>query len=447
MIAIGFLNPLDAGGQVSRRDSAQRQPSHRDSVLVDSLAERLRRAEEAIAILQQQLAEESESAVRTSSRFKLDLTGRLLTNTYYTSGRVNNIDVPQLALSPRDSVTSGRALGISVRQTRLGAALTVDSVLGGTLLADVDVDFFGGTQTGPGGRRLFPEVRLRTFRGIIDWKNTELMVGTVPPLISDLNPLSLAAVGTTGFVAAGNLWNWLPQIRLTRELGGVQAGDTKVRFAIGASVMEPFSGTQVLNEPDAVDAGERSGRPFLEGRLRARWGEAESAGPLDAFMGHGGGEIAISGHRGWVARAGGEVNASKAIAADWRVSLTRWLEIRGEAYVGQLVSGLGGGGIGQSFGTPVASNIPGPVIRDVAGWTQVNFQPSPIVVAGMGCGVDDPRDADRPVRLRNSVCAAHVALRPIQPIVVGAEYRRIDTRYAAETMGANHLNLAIGVEF
>ena len=438
---------VPAAAQAQRRDSTQKSAARRDSLSADSLAARLQRAEEAIATLKTQVAEESQSAVRTSSRFKLDLTGRLLTNVFYTSGRVNNEDVPQLAQAPGNSTTPSDALGISVRQTRLGAALSVDSVLGGTLTSDFDIDFFGGTQTGPGGRRLFPELRLRTLRTLIDWKKTELMVGSVPPLISDLNPLSLAAVGTTGFVTAGNLWNWLPQIRLTRELGEMAVSDTRVRFAIGASVMEPFSGSQVVNEPDGVDAGERSRRPFLEARLRARWGDTNSGGPLDAFMGAGGGEVAISGHRGWVARAGGGMSASKAIAADWRVSFTKWLELRGEAYKGQLLAGLGGGSIGQSFGTSLTPGILGPPIRDVAGWAQVNVAPNPIVIAGAGCGVDDPNDDDRPTRLHNSVCAFHFALRPIQPLVIGAEFRRIETRYTSGLSHANHFNLAFGVEF
>ena len=45
-----------------------------------------------------------------------------------------------------------------------------------------------------------------------------------------------------------------------------------------------------------------------------------------------------------------------------------------------------------------------------------------------------------------TVCAAHAEWRPVQPLVIGAEYRQIGTRYPAGTYGARHVNLIFGVE-
>jgi hypothetical protein len=411
---------------------------------LDSLRARLARAEAAIALLRQQLAEESESAVRTKSRLHLELTAQVLTNGFVTLGRVNNVDVPQTVLPPPApglTPATNDALGFTLRQTRIGAAVSVANVLGGAFVGDLDFDLYGGVQEGPGDRRLFPEPRLRTARAGILWSRTEIMFGSETPLISDLNPMSLAAIGVPDFAGAGNLWNWLPQVRITRELAAMGPRRRSVRWAVQAAVLAPFASTITSGEPDAVDAAERSRRPAIEARLRARWGEdGERAITGTAMIGDRGGEIGVGMHRGWVATAPGMLEVSRAVSLDAHVVPLRGVEIRGEAYAGRLLRGLGGGGIAQNFG-PL-----GAAVRDVAGWAQLNVQPHPRIVSGIGCGLDlvDP-DAGA-TRLQNTACAVHAAWRPMQPLVIGVEYRQLGTRFATGTHGARHVNLVFGFE-
>lgn len=205
--------------------------------------------------------------------------------------------------------------------------------------------------------------------------------------------------------------------------------------------MAPYANALGALEPDAVDAGERSRRPSLEGRLRIRWGDDEERLITGtSLIGDRGGEIGVGVHRGWVATAPGELEDSHALSLDVHVVPVGGVEIRGEAYTGQLLRGLGGGGIAQNFGAA------GDPIRDVAAWAQLNVQPHPVVVAGIGCGVDLV-DADAsPARLQNTVCAAHAAWRPIQPVVIGVEYRQLGTRFTTGTFGARHINLVLGFE-
>ena len=443
LLAFPSTRPL-AAQQPTPGDSA-RPAVPDDSLSPDSLAARLERAERAIALLRQQLADESQSVVRTRSRFQLELNGRVLMNTFATSGRVNSVDVPIVALESSDE--HGSVLGVTVRQTRLGASIGVTDVLGGTFEGSVDLDFAGGVQSGPGDRRLFPEPRLRTAWGRLVWDRTELLVGSETPLISDLNPISVASIAVTGFVAAGNLWNWLPQARLTRELGTLRLGPAPIRIGVQGAVMAPVSGSQYPGESDAVDAAERSGRPFLEGRLRARWGDPGAAPASDAALGGEGGEIGVGVHHGWVATSDSTLATSRALSADARVALTRLLELRGEWYAGRLLRGLGGGGIGQNFGLPAPGESLGPPVRDVAGWAQLNLQAHPLLITGAGCGLDVANEDDRPTRLRNGACAAHLLWRPAQPVLLGAEYRRIRTVYASGPATADHFNLALGFEF
>jgi hypothetical protein len=321
--------------------------------------------------------------------------------------------------------------------------------MGGTFDAGIDVDFFGGVQTGAGDRRLFPEPRLRTARARLLWARTELLVGSETPLVSDLDPISVASVGTPNFSAAGNLWNWLAQVRVSRELTDSAA---PLRVALQGAVLAPYANAQVAGEPDAVDAAERSRRPFVEGRVRGRWGGAAAQHDLPALteLLDGGGEIGVGVHRGWVDVGGGVLRASRAFTVDARVTLAPGVELRGEGYAGgQLVRGLGGGGIGQAFGRAAPGAPPGALgapLRDDAGWAQLNWQPHPVLMGGGGCGINAVRAEDRAVRQRNAVCAAHVAWRPVQPLLVGFEWRRLRTRYDAGSFVAHHLNLALGVE-
>jgi len=423
---------------------------------LDSLLARLERAEAAIAILRQQIADESESAVQTRSRFHLELSAQVLTNAFFTSGRVNNVDDPQTVLvppSPGSTPPTNSALGVTLRQTRLGAATSIDNVAGATFTGDVDIDFFGGVQNGAGDRRLFPELRMRTARARLLWPHTELMFGSDTPLISDLNPLSLAAVGIPDFSGAGNLWNWLGQVRVTQEIGSLGIGGGRIRWAIQGALMTPYAAQVAPGEPDIVDAGERSSRPAIEGRFRTRWGGKDVNGASTisgAMIGSYGGEIGIGAHHSWVATAPGVLKESYAISLDGHMLLAPHVELRGEAYAGQLLRGLGGGGIAQNFGTAPPSAPPntlGPPIHDKAGWAQINVQPREPIISGLGCGVDSTDPSDNPVRVKNTVCAAHAEWRPVQPLVFGFEYRQLWTRYAGdETYTARHFNLIFGFE-
>lgn len=451
LASLALLALLSAASSARAAASQQRSPA--DSASVDSLRARVERAESAIALLRARLAAEDESAVRTRSRVRLELSGQVLTNAFLTIGRANNVDVPQTVLPPV-SPTGGTAgavppgddlLGVTLRQTRVGLAIDVADVLGGTFVGDLDIDFFGGAQAGPADRRLFPEPRLRTSRARLMWPRTELMVGSETPLISDLNPRSLAAVGIPDFSGAGNLWNWLGQLRLTRVLGRTRT--LPLEWAVQGALMSPYAGNMAPGEPDAADAGERSERPAVEVRLRARWGEDGHEGGV---IGGPGGEIGVGAHRGWVAVSDHRLATSRALSLDARVVPVRGVELRGEAYAGRLLRGLGGGGIGQNFGRTPAGSPTGTVgapVDDVAGWLQLNVQPHPVVIGGLGCGVDLVDPASVPTRLQNTACAVHAAWRPVQPIVVGAEYRRLGTRYATGTHGVRHYNLALGFEF
>ncbi len=390
---------------------------------VDSLRARVEAAEAAIEMLRSQLATEAASAVRTRSRTSLELSGRVLMHTFANSRRTNNADVPLFALPNAAGPEGGLALAI--RQTVLGLAFSATDVLGGDFLGDLDVDFYGGQQPSTGGRT-FPLIRLRTVRAAINWTHGELLLGQEQPLITNVNPQSLASVGVPGFTAAGNLWLWLPQVRGTVQTAG------RVRFGLQGAVLAPTSGDPAGLFDTDFDPAEKTRKPYLQGRVRVSWGEDETAG-----------EFGVGVHRGWLYDAANVERTSEALAASFVVPVGRRLELRGEAFDGQALRGLGGGGIGQGLGAT------GDPVRTRGGWGQLNLRASSRVLTGIGFGFDDPEDADVPAggRLKNEVAEAHLHWRPSGPMVIGLEFRRARTRFASGPLTNDHLNLALGFEF
>jgi hypothetical protein len=392
----------------------------------DSVAARLERAEEAIAFLRQQLADAAESSVRTRSRMAMEISGRVLMNAFSNTRRVNNVDVPVFVRPDTNSGLPLGGAGMAIRQTTLGFAVTSGDVLGATFTGGLDVDFYGGQQPSSGGRT-FPLVRLRIAKGTLTWPHAELMVGQDAPLVSQLNPASLASVGVPGFTAAGNLWLWLPQVRL----GVHTTGD--VRVGVQGAILAPTSGDPAGLFDTDNDISERSKRPYVEGRAHVSWGEGDEAG-----------SIGVGAHDGWFATPNSPLRREgRAFTADARVPVGRHVLLLGEWYSGDGTRGLGGGAIGQLFG---ASGNP---IHSSGGWAQLNVMPVPRLTLGAGYGVDDPDDADLPAtgRLRNAAAEVHLHLRPAGPLLLGLEYRRLETTYRSGPLVNDHLNVAVGFSF
>ncbi len=390
----------------------------------DSIAARLERAEEAIALLRQQLGDQS--GVQARSRMTMELNGRVLMNAFSNTRRVNNVDVPTFV---RPDTNSGLPLGgggMAIRQTTLGFAVSAPDVLGAAFDGGLDVDFFGGQQPSSGGRT-FPLIRMRVARATLKWSHAELLIGQESPLMSPLNPVSLATVGIPGFTSAGNLWLWLPQARLTLETSG------KARLGISGAVLAPTSGDAAGLFDTDLDLAERSRRPYMEGRAHIGWGSDAMAGSIGA-----------SAHGGWLARPNSSNQREGfAFGADGKIPLNSHVELRGEWYTGDGMRGLGGGAIGQLFDTN------GEPVHSTGYWGQVNFTLTQRVTLGGGYGADDPDDdfLGPGGRLKNTTAAVHLALRPAGPLVLGFEYRQMQTTYATGPLTNDHLNIAVGFVF
>jgi hypothetical protein len=391
-----------------------------------SLPARLARAEQTIEMLRVQVAEAAAWEVTSRSGRRLQFSGRILVNGFFNNGKVNNSDVPQFVLPPGPPVLPASAAGATVRQSQFALTVFAPGVAGGDFTGELDVDFFGGQQPSSGGRT-FPLMRLRRMRAELTWPHAWLLLGQEAPPIAEVNPSSLAQLGFTGFAGSGNLWLWIPQVR-----AGIGAG-TAVRLGVEAAALAPTTGDPQALFATQPDRAEHSQRPYVQGRVKVSWEEAQTTG-----------ELSIGGHYGWLAITQDTLAASKAAAVSAVLSAA-FVELRGEAFVGEAVAGLGGGGIGQNLG-------PGDrPVRTKGGWVQFNIKPAAGWEVGGGYGIDDPEDADlNPLtaRMKNVSWEGHLHWRP-DPLVFGAEFRRLETTYAAPTglLWVHHLNVAAGFEF
>jgi hypothetical protein len=354
--------------------------------------------------------------------------GLVLMNAFHTTDNVNNSDVPQFAVPATATAPAASSSSATVRQTRVTAFALVPEFAGGALTGELDVDFFGGQQPSTGGRT-FPLLRIRRAVAELTWNRIALLVGQESPPIAAVSPSSLAGIGLPDFAGAGNLWLWIPQVRLSADL----TPPSGVRIGAEVAALAPTSGEAqgtFLTQPDIA---ERSGRPFLQGRLRGRWGQGDRLG-----------EASVGGHYGWLLDPAGNRVPSKALALSLWTPVGPRLEFRAEAFTGQALAGLGGGGIGQNM---VTDGVP---VRSRGGWAQLNLRPTVQWEIGGGAGIDDPDDADLAAasRLRNLAVEGHITWRRL-PAVVGVEVRHLRTRYPApvEDLTATHVNLGMGFEF
>jgi hypothetical protein len=361
----------------------------------------------------------------------VEIHGTILFNGFRNSGPVNNSDVPTVALVVPATGVRTSSLSGTARQTRVTLAVRSESVLGGRLSGELDLDFFGGQQPSTGGRT-HPLPRIRRAYGELRWSYATVLVGQEAPPIAEVNPSSLASIGLPLFAASGNLWLWIPHLRATgwfTRPGGVRVG-------IEGALLAPTSGEPqdpFLTQPDR---GERSGRPAFEGRVLARWNQGGKPGT-----------VSVGGHYGWFLRPDNELESSRAVAVAVNLPIGNRLEVRGELFRGRALAGLGGGGIGQL--TDPTGLVP---VRTRGGWGQLVVFPVAALELNLGAGIDDPTDADlvgANARIRNRTFSFGLIGRAA-PVLLGFEVRRVTTTYLGppSTRASNtHLNLAAGVEF
>src|SRR6185503_11479087 len=95
-----------------------------------SLAARLAKAERAIEVLRQQVAEQAKGGVQPKQGNKVELSGLVLMNGFFNNAKVNSADIPTFVVQPDPpGFLPNSALGGTARQSQFALTTIVPNVL------------------------------------------------------------------------------------------------------------------------------------------------------------------------------------------------------------------------------------------------------------------------------------------------------------------------------
>ena len=118
-------------------------------------------------------------------------------------------------------------------------------------------------RTAPNGVN-FGLVRLRIASMRMDWNNTSIVAGQDNAFFSPLSPTSFASLAVPAFSYAGNLWGWIPQVRIEHRFD-LSEGQS---ITLQGGIMDNVTGEL----PSAFSALRAGGRKFgTTGLCSAAW--------------------------------------------------------------------------------------------------------------------------------------------------------------------------------
>lgn len=408
-------------------------------------SDRIARLEEQYELLAGKVDDQYQTKVESASKYRVRLSGIVLLNLFSNQGSVDNVDYPSLALQNPPGF-SGGSFGGTLRQSQIGLEVFGPTVAGARTHADLQMDFGGGfPQTLNGvSTGLF---RLRTGTVHFDWQDTSIVGGQDGLFFAPQSPTSFASLATPALGYSGNLWNWLPQVRVERR---IQLGESS-KFVLQGGILDGLTGepptSQSYRTPQAGEAGRQ---PAYAGRAawtRTVFGQPFTIGGAGYFnrQDYGYGRIVD----GWAGMS------------DWNLALGPRFALSGEFYRGAAIGGLGGG-IGRSVlfsDQPSYSSSLVQPLNTIGGWAQIKARATPKLEFNAAFGEDSPFAADLrlypysqayfdPELARNQAEFGNVIYRPRSDLLFSAEYRRLQTFDINSTKySAGQFNLMMGVLF
>jgi outer membrane murein-binding lipoprotein Lpp len=410
-----------------------------------SLAEQVSALEDSSQLLEDKIDQQHQTKVESASKYRMRLSGIVLLNLFSDRGTTDNQDFPSYAEEPSSYSSSGD-FGATMRQSELGLEVFGPRLAGAKTMGNFQADFAGGFPNVSNGvdGGLF---RLRVASLRMDWENTSIVAGQDSLFLSPLSPTSFASLALPTFSYAGNLWGWIPQVRIEHRFD-LSPGQN---LTLQAGILDNLTGEPPYVVTGRVpDAGEASGQPGYG--ARAAW--------TGTFLG----QPATLGTAGYYSRQdwGFDRRASGwAGMADWDVPLSRWVSFSGEFYRGRALGGLGGG-IGRSVlfsGDPLDSTTQIRALNAMGGWTQLKIKPFAKLEFNGAFGVDSPFAADvrafplsqsylDPTLVRNVASLVNFVYRPRSNLLFSTEYRHLQTSHIdSDVYPAGQVNLMMGILF
>lgn len=401
--------------------------------------------EEQYQLLSGKVDDQYQTKVESASKYKLRVSGIVLMNMISNQGVVDNIDLPTLTYA-RPTGNSGGSFAATLRQSEIGFETFGPNLAGAKTKADLQLDLAGGFTSVPNGINA-GLVRLRTGTIRMDWANTSVVAGQDAIFFSPNSPTSFASLAIPALSYAGNLWGWVPQIRVEHRVATGE--DSSLIFQGG--ILDPVSGeTPGSNYYRQAGPGEASRQPAYASRIG--WTRNVFGQPLRVGAG------------GYYSRQnyGFQRNVDAwAGMADFDLPFSRHFSLSGEVYRGRALGGLYGG-IGRSVlfsGDPALATTSIEALNTVGGWAQTKFRPTSKLEFNAALGTDNPYARDLkyflypqaygdPALAKNQGAFVNMIYRPRSDLLFAAEYRRLRTYSLTDGRnGAGHLNLSMGVLF
>jgi hypothetical protein len=400
--------------------------------------------DEEYQLLSGKVDDQYQTKVESASKYRLRLSGIVLMNLVSNQGVVDSIDLPTLAYA-RQAGDPGGSFGATLRQSEIGFEAFGPNVAGAKTRADLQLDLAGGFPSVPNGINS-GLLRLRTGTIRMDWANTAVVAGQDGIFFSPNSPTSFATLAIPALSAAGNLWAWVPQIRVEHRI--VLSDDSSLMFQGG--ILDPVSGeVPVAGSYRQAGPGESSRQPAYG--TRVGWRRSVFGQALRVGMG------------GFYSRQ--DYGYSRTVDAwagmtDIELPLSHRFSLSGKLYRGK---GLGGlyGAAGRSAiysGDPMLESTEVRGLNSVGGWAQLKYQPANKLEFNAAFGMDNPFATDlklfpyaaywNTTLTRNRGSFVNMIYRPRSDLLFSAEYRHLTT-YTITKGGnsAGQLNLMMGVLF
>jgi hypothetical protein len=397
-------------------------------------------------ILNARVEEQRQTKVESASKFRLKLSGIALFTAFGTTGPVDNIDVPSVAV-PRFPGFSEGGTGASVRQSIIGLTGFGPELFGARTSADLQMDFFGGLPAGYGASSS-GIARVRIGRIRFDWQNTSAIAGLDYPFFSPNLPTTYMSIAVPAFASAGNLWNWTPTIRFEQRFSGTP-------LKLEAGFLDPSSTISyvVTNNLRFPNPTESSRQPTYALRVSANRKSEDRPAALGASAMYSP-QVFFGGYHlpGW------------ATMLDWKFPLLPHTELSGQFFTGRGIDGFGGVPL-----NPFAPQNPylyttltSRLLADIGvigGWSQFKVKLNARSEFNAAAGTGGRKSADlrqviggsSPSALipaRNQMLLVNYIFKPRSDLVFSAEYRRLRTyEVVGSPDSAGQAGLALGFLF
>jgi len=332
--------------------------------------------------------------VKVSSKYNILIYGKIKFDSIYDTNDMGRDEF--ITYIPKNADGTDKTT-FNVRDTRLGIAITGPSLNGWDASGRFESDFYGSDPSSNGSLR----IRL----AYINFKKggTQIRIGQDWNQIASLNPstVDFAIMGYNG-----NLWNRVPQITLTQDLGsGLQGLLTVYRYR--------------WNDDDDSFGGVKN-----DTQINMPWVGGKISYATHLFDSKKKAHLAIAG-----AVRDGEVNGNDVTpylaACELKVPFGMF-ELTGEGYMGQ---GLGL----EYFHHNNSFNSNGHAILTKGGFGQLKTQLMDNLAVNVGYGADDPKDSDAGdgIYRYSEYTFGNVMIDVMKDITAGVEVAYVETNWAA----------------